>query len=184
MQKMARAELLRSHYGDPLTDQMELRRRVFDAAEMPDIDSLLVKQPPQDPAAMATAEQLKIEKDKIQVLAAKEMREAHQFMVAEQREAALSRAKEIQTYALAVKALADADKASADQDIGWAREQMNFLKLRMEGLNGRTAQPKAKSQGSNHSTLPNARRAADGNFYVPDDTRPGKFLRVIDNMTA
>lgn len=183
-QKLARAELLRSYTGDPDIDQIKIKRRTLEAADIEDIDDLFVKQKGPDPAMVAAAETLQIEKDKVEVSKAKEMREARQFAIEEQREAALSRAKEIETYARAVNYLAQADKASADQDIGWAREQMNFLKLRMEGLNGRKAQPKAKTQGNNQPPMPNARLAPDGSFYIPDDTRPGKWLRVVDDMAA
>lgn len=184
MQKMARAELLRTFVGDPLVDQMEVRRRILDAAEIPDLDDLLVEQQGPDPAMLAMKAQMDLEQKKVQVQEAKEMREAEQFAIEERRESALSRAKEIETYARAVNYLAQADKASADQDIGWAREQMNFLKLRMEGLNGRTARPKPQTQGNRQPPLPNARLAADGNFYIPDENRPGKYLRVVEDVAA
>lgn len=187
MQKMARAELLRAHYGDPLTDQMEIRRRVFDAAEMPDIDDLLVEQQGPDPAAMAMAAQMELEQKKIQIEEAKVQLQAQMDALKEQREAALYRAKEIETYAHAVNYLAQADKASADNDIEWTKRQLEFLKLRMEGLNGRTAPVKRSGgdgNGKRQPPFPDARLAPDGSFYVPDDTRPGKWLRVIEDMAA
>lgn len=134
MQKLARAELLRSFTGDPLINQEEIRRRVLDAADTPDIDDLIVKETGPDPAMQAAAAQLEMEQKKIQISEAKEMREAHQFEIEERREAALSRAKEIETYAQAVKHLADADKASSDNDIQWAKAQLERLRLHMDSL--------------------------------------------------
>ena len=32
-----------------------------------------------------------------------------------------------------------------------------------------------------HPTVPGARKAKDGNFYVPDGSRPGKYLRVVNH---
>jgi chaperonin GroES len=187
-QKLARAELLRSYTGDPDIDQIKIKRRTLEAADIEDIDDLFVKQKGPDPAMVAMQAQMELEQKKLQVAEAKEMREAQQFQVEERREAALSRAKEIETYARAVHYLAQADKASADQDIAWTHEQINYLKLRMEGLNGRTAQAKPSSGGNGKGKrlppFPDAREASDGNFYIPDQSRPGKFLRVIEDMVA
>ena len=133
-QKMARAELLRSYTGDPMIDQMEIRRRVLDAADVPDIDDLIVEQQGPDPAAAAMAAQMELEQKKVQVSEAKEMREARQFEIEERRQAELARAQEIETYARAVKHLADADKASADNDIQWTKTQLDHLRFHMETL--------------------------------------------------
>lgn len=165
MQKMARAELLRSYTGDPLIDQVEIRRRTLDAAEIPDAEELIVKQPPQDPNMLAAAAQLQLAEAK------------------EQREASKSRSEEIKNYAAAVQHLAQADKLSADENIDWAAKQLDFLKLRMEMLNGRS-EPNGKATRPNMPKkdvppMMGARQARDGNWYVPDQGRPGKFLRVI-----
>lgn len=133
-QKLARAELLRSFTGDPDIDQIKIKRRTLEAADIEDIDDLFVKQKGPDPAMVAAAEQLQMEKDKIEISKAKEMREAQQFAIEEQREAALSRAKEIETYARAVHYLAQADKASADNDIQWTKTQLDHLRFHMETL--------------------------------------------------
>jgi chaperonin GroES len=53
MQKMARAEAMMIFNGDPLVDQVELRRRYFEAVGTPDAEALLVKEQPQDPVLLA-----------------------------------------------------------------------------------------------------------------------------------
>ena len=169
-QRLARAELLRSYTGDPLINQVEIRRRTLDAADIPDIDDLIVEQPPQDPAMiMATME-------------------AQLAQAKEQREAAKSRSEEIKNYAQAVNFLAQADKASADENIGWATQQLDFLRLRLEMLNGGAKTPGKDGQAprlpKDIPALAGARRAPDGNVYIPDDSRPGKWLRVIEDMAA
>lgn len=52
--KMAKAQVLMSHNGDPLVNQMEIRKREFEAAGIADIPALLeVPKPGPDPAALA-----------------------------------------------------------------------------------------------------------------------------------
>lgn len=52
--KMAKAQVLMSHNGDPLVNQIEIRKREFEAAGIDNIKALLeVPQPPPDPAMMA-----------------------------------------------------------------------------------------------------------------------------------
>jgi chaperonin GroES len=48
-QELTRAEALMKFVGDPLFDQMELRRKYLKALKEQDIDILLVKEPPQSP---------------------------------------------------------------------------------------------------------------------------------------
>lgn len=50
------------------------------------------------------------------------------------------------------------------------------------GADGVTARPSVQQvlpQGGEVPPVPGARKAADGNWYVPDPTRPGKWLRVL-----
>lgn len=122
-QKLARAELLKSYEGNPRIDQDEIIRRTLDAADIPDADQLIVEQQGPDPQAMLIQAQLQMEQQKLQVQQAKEMREA-----------SLSRAQEIETYAKAVNYLAQADKASADENIGWAKNQLDLLRLHLDSL--------------------------------------------------
>lgn len=130
LQKMARAELLRSYQGDPLIDQMEIRRRTLDAADIPDAEDLLVKEQPENPAMIAAAATLKLEESKLEIDKGKLEIERGKA----QQDASLTRAKEIEAYAHAVNYLAQADKASADGDIQWTRVQLDRLRMRMESL--------------------------------------------------
>jgi len=56
MQRLARAQLLQGFIGDPMVDQMELRRRIFVAQGQEDIDRLLPPPQPPNPLAQAGAE--------------------------------------------------------------------------------------------------------------------------------
>jgi len=67
MQKMARAEFLGTFKDDPLVDPLEVRRRIFDHANIEDVDSLLVKQMPQNPELMERADKIEIEKQKLKL---------------------------------------------------------------------------------------------------------------------
>lgn len=65
MQKMARADSLMQFNGDPLTNQVEIRRRYFEAAGQPDIKKLMeVPKPAPDPKVVEAGAKLDIaEKD-------------------------------------------------------------------------------------------------------------------------
>lgn len=58
MQKMAKAQVLMAHNGDPLINQMEIRRRTFEAAGIGDLETLfdVPQQPPPPEAIKAMAE--------------------------------------------------------------------------------------------------------------------------------
>lgn len=63
--KMAKAQILMSHNGDPLVNQVEIRRREFEAAGIPDIKALLdVPPPPPDPKLGFDAAKTKMEADR------------------------------------------------------------------------------------------------------------------------
>lgn len=50
---------------------------------------------------------------------------------------------------------------------------------------GEGEQPGAlQDQGEEHPQVPGAKRAPDGNFYLPDPGRPGKYLQVNDQQQA
>lgn len=54
--KMAKAQILAQHNGDPLVNQIEIRKREFEAAGIDNIPALMeVPQPPPDPKMMAEA---------------------------------------------------------------------------------------------------------------------------------
>lgn len=64
--KLAKAEVLMQHNGDPLVNQIEIRKRGFEAAGIENIDALLeVPEAPPDPALLAEAAKLEGEGKRI-----------------------------------------------------------------------------------------------------------------------
>jgi chaperonin GroES len=170
--KLARAEFLGSFKNDPLIDQVEIRRRQLDAADIPDADKLIVKQQPPNPMLMIEAANI-------------------------EREGAKARSIEVLNYAKAIQALSaaanEASKTDREHDIAWAEHQMEILKFRMEAVNGSmaggqqpgaagpggAASPGAGTRAGSQIGIPGARQAPDGHHYVDDPARPGKFMRVV-----
>ena len=62
--KMAKAQILMSHNGDPLVNQVEIRKREFEAAGIDNIPPLLEVPKPECPPPEALAEMAKLEIDK------------------------------------------------------------------------------------------------------------------------
>lgn len=70
-QKAAKAQVLMQFNGDPMVNQLEIRRRVFESTGQPDIAKLLeVPAPPPDPKVLIEGAKLALEKMKIQQSAA------------------------------------------------------------------------------------------------------------------
>lgn len=67
MQKMARSQALMAWVNDPLVNQVEIRRRVFEATGEPDIKKLLeVPEPAPDPKVVADAAKLELEHKRLE----------------------------------------------------------------------------------------------------------------------
>jgi chaperonin GroES len=111
MQKLARSEILMMFKGDPLVNQVEIRKRLFQAANMDRIDTLFV-QP--DTTAMQMA------------------------MQQQQAELGLTRAQELehQTHAFLNMALARKNAGAAQE--AQIDAQLTFMRLRIEALNAQT----------------------------------------------
>ena len=159
--KLAKAEFLGTFKGDPIIDQVEIRRRQFDAADIPDADKLFVKQQPPNPVLIAQAAEI-------------------------EREDRKARSTEILNYAKAMESLAKVDEMEHSRGIDWAGKQLEILKMRMEALNGSMAQggqPKkpggSGGPGGMAPPMHGARLAPDGHHYVPDPARQGKYMRVV-----
>lgn len=103
MQQLARAEFLKEFTGDPLVEQLELRRRLFDAAKVERPEELLVKQLPPNPEVLKAAKELEI----------KEM---------------TGRADALASMAKAVLDLARADAVDGETEMDWIRTQFEILK--------------------------------------------------------
>lgn len=112
--QMAHAQLLQGYQDDPRMDGTEIRRRVFTAAKVPDIDKLFAKQAGPSPADQITARTLENETIK-------------------------TRAAAIKDLALAQKALADADKARGDAVLSVIDQQFSMLQAELQRLDDAAA---------------------------------------------
>lgn len=109
MQQLARAEFLKEFKDDPYVNPIEARRRIFTAAKLTDVDQLLIKQAQPNPAIELKAEELRIKEIAV-------------------------RAKALADMTLAVKNLADADKAGAELHLAWIQAEMTALEHEIEAL--------------------------------------------------
>ena len=107
-QKMARAEFLGAFKDDPLMNGEEIRRRMLDAASIPDIDAVLQSKPP--PNAEITARMAELELRRIE-----------------------TKARAIYNMAGAVKMLAEADEKVANEFNTWAATHLQLLQGEIDG---------------------------------------------------
>lgn len=119
MQKLARAEYLAQFMDDPYLDGNEVRRRMFEAANIDDMDMLFAKEQAPDPAVLLKADELEIKKRDHELkkgdLELKEIELEGKLALWE---------------AQGIKALADAEGVEPGQ-------QITALKAMMDGLNTR-----------------------------------------------
>jgi chaperonin GroES len=190
MQRMARAQITLSLKDDPRIKGDEAIRRALEAAEIEDIDDLFAEAPQPDPVIEGQVAKL-----------AAEVKEIDGKVATAAVQEATERSKQVLNYAQSIKALADADATQGDQEMGWITTQLDVLRGRMEGLNGAAiggaggGAPQgnplaalggpdagggegAQAQGEEEAPLDGARKAPDGNWYVPDPERQGKWLQV------
>jgi len=116
-QELTRAEALMKFVGDPLFDQMELRRKYLKALKEQDIDTLLVKespQAPQDPQMLKI--QADIEAQKVEVTAMAEKAAAEMDKIAAQ-------VADIQAAAVLKIAQAEAIELGPQMDVYMAQFQ-------------------------------------------------------------
>jgi chaperonin GroES len=181
MQRMARAQILLSLRQDPLMEGKEILTRVLEAADIEDPETLFAGQPQPDPVIVSqvekTVEETKKIKSDIQLGAIQE---------------ATERSKQVLNYANAIAALSKADVEQADKDLNWIGGQLEVLRFRMESANGQTAGaagaggvpaglPPVGEGAEEQPPLEGAQRAPDGQWYVPDPEREGKYLQVMAN---
>lgn len=121
-QRLARSEVLAQLKDDPMMNGMEIRKNMLESAQIPAPEKFLAGAPAPDP-------KLELEKQR------------------EAREAEESRARQFLIYAQALKAMADADKATVEPFILWAQEQMRTLSDVTNGnsAGGAGAQPSANA---------------------------------------
>lgn len=111
MQKLGRAQILMQFVGDPLINQLELRRRFLDATMFDRIDELLVTTPP-PPSPH-------------EVLQLQEMQE----------NIARAKAAEIKDSTQAVLNLAQARKLADEKEMKWIDAQLEMMKMHVEAAN-------------------------------------------------
>lgn len=114
MQELAKAQFLQPYQQDPFCDPMEVRRRIFTAAKIPDIDKVLrePESPPIDPKVLAMADELQIK-------------------------AMIGKADALLKMTGAMKNLADVDATVGETHMGWINTEMDRVRLMMEHWNAR-----------------------------------------------
>lgn len=127
MQKLGRAEFLRTFQNDPHFDAIALRRRLLLAANVENPDELLMEQPPPNPKLLL--ETAKLQLDMIAV-----------------------RAKAMNEMAQAVEHLAKAESTGGAEARAWIEHEIDTLRKRLEtfdegGQNGGAGQPGAGAGG-------------------------------------
>ncbi len=144
IQQMARANFQLQFANDPWFDGREIRRRAFEAAAIPDIDKVLLKQPAPNPEILAKATELRIRAE----------HEAHELKIRGTRD----KAAEVRDLAQAILYLAQAKKAEADVDGSWMDRQLELLKVQLDALTGGTdgapGEPAGQPGGPVGSGLP------------------------------
>ena len=138
MQMLGRAQFLLQFADDPHFDALEIRRRVLKAAQIDSPDSLLVKQAPPNPEALALQAKTQIEAGKLHLKAQElQIRGAH-----EEGDLTIRRGKdkaiEMRELTQSVLNLALAKKADGEADIGWIDAQLRHMQMQIEALNAGT----------------------------------------------
>lgn len=118
MQKLSRAQILMLFKDDPLVNQLEIRQRFFEAANINRIEELLV--PPQQPSPMA------------QQMAAQTAQIALEMAIAELGKA---RSEEQKNQTQAYLNLAQARKLSSAPEEALIEAQLDMLRLHIEAVN-------------------------------------------------
>ena len=114
MQRMGRAQFLLGFRQDPNCNGVEILERAFKAADIDQIEKIIVQQTPPNP-----------------VLAIKgmEMDQKEQEIQAGVR---LKRGQEFAAYAAAIKSMAEADAVSGDQHLQWLNAQLTAWQTQFE----------------------------------------------------
>lgn len=118
MQKLTRAQILMGFNQDPLVNQVEIRRRLFDAANIDRIDELLVPPTPEDQQKAMVAQALEL---------ALKQAELGRTRAAEQKDA---------TQAFLNLALARKNASAAEET--FIDSQLTYLRMQIEAINATT----------------------------------------------
>lgn len=116
MQRLGRAEFLMQFRADPLVNQRELRKRVFEAASIEDIDMLLLEQMPQDPAIAQKADEIEVKKKGLEL----------QYIDIQSK--AMERAAKV------IKLIAEAEAAEIGPQMEMYKQEMSMLSAWAQGM--------------------------------------------------
>ena len=121
MQRLGRANFLMQFANDPLMNQMEIRRRILDAAQIDKPESLLNTAPPKpDPNMLLEQQSLQIDQAKMQATAMKDYTEAR-------RRADRDRYENLRDSSTAYLNLANAQKAVGDTHASWIDTKLKMM---------------------------------------------------------
>jgi chaperonin GroES len=139
-QELTRAEALMKFVGDPLFNQIELRKKYLKALKEQDIDTLLVKEPPQAPQDPQLLKiQADIEAQKVEVTAMAEKAAAEMDKIAAQ-------VADIQAASILKLAQAEAIELGPQMDIYMTQFQA-MLDRHTNALQAQQAAPNDNGQG-------------------------------------
>lgn len=202
MQKLGRAQILLPFKDDTRMNFQEITTRLFEAAAIDNIEKLYNPNP-QPPA------ELQMEKLKLQL----RERHDEALIEGEKAKALLSRAQAVLAIANADKAVNEQGVAWAEQQLAAIQmgiEALNDQDMKdvpgaqppsnpplppaalPAALGGPPSPPPVAGlpmihpyhSAPAHGSVHGARRAPDGNYYLPDGSRPGKFMRVNEQAQA
>jgi chaperonin GroES len=122
IQQMARANFLLQFSNDPFCNGLEIRRRAFEAAAIPEVDKVLLPQPQPNPEIL----------EKVANFHQKVQHEAAELDIRRGRD----KAAEVRDLAQSILYLAQARKADSDVDGTWIDRQLDNLKGQLDALTG------------------------------------------------
>lgn len=126
MQRLGRAQFLLQFANDPWCNPHEIRQRIMAAANIDNIDKILVQQPPPNP--MIAAKGMELEQ------------KGHLMMA----DVGAKKAQEVLYYAQAINQLAQADAAVGDQHIQWLDQHLRVWEAQFEAA----TQPLGENQSA------------------------------------
>lgn len=137
MQKLTRASLLQLYQNDPHCNPIGIRRRIFEDANIEDIDEIIVTQPPQPPPdPLLLVEQMRIEENRPKMIA----------------EIGAKKAEEVRNLTAAIKNMAEVDEKISEDQRAWVAQQWDILKQLTQGADrAATGQPAQQLNGGGGS---------------------------------
>jgi chaperonin GroES len=127
MQRASHAQFLMTYQQDPLINQIEVRKRIFTTAGIPDSDKLIIQQPPADPAILAQTAQLEAVNKEIDNKAAAAQREL------DIKEAS-ARVTQIKDYTAALLNVAKAEEADAGTALEYSAQWLKAIEVSLNAL--------------------------------------------------